>query len=481
MQNSQELINYLRAQLMRMPEIARDMTQKNGEKFNYRSIYFRLVKRVNNFIEGGNERLILIPGLRGVGKTTILFQLYTYLTSHKKINQEKVLVLFADELKEYFNESILNAVKAYVENILRSGLTELKDKIFILIDEAHFDKSWDRGVKIIYDRNKNVFLFVTGSSALSMEISADVARRAIREPLFPLNFSEYLILKRKFFPERNTSLEVKNVIFNCSDYNIKLASELWEKIKSKAIKFKIDLKREFESFLFNGGFPFGINAEERIVYEKINGMIDRIVERDILTLRPFGVDTRNLITRIIYFLAVQKPGSVSDAKLSQKFGVSSRLIRSVLDVLEKTHLLVSVKPFGGASRIGRRPWKYYFLSPSINAALRYKLGMLDVSDRDVLGLLAEGYAASQFLKIKETLYRIGIFYDKNKGGVDFLILKGAEEVIPIEIGVGKKDVGQVKRAIRKYKARYGIIISNEDEIRKEDDVIYVPIMLFSFM
>ena len=477
----EQIARYLQGELSRMPEIAENMTQKNGIPFNPRSLYFRLKKRIDNFLDGSEERLVIMPGLRGVGKTTILFQLYNYLIKQKKISQERVLVLFADELKKYFGMGISDSVRIFTEDLLRRDLAQIKDKVFIMVDEAHFDKEWDLGVKIIYDRSKNVFVFVTGSSALSMEMSADVARRSVREPLFPLNFSEYLILKYRFFPERNTAPTIRNLIFDCSETNIKQASELWHRIKLKAIRQSIDLNKEFESFLMKGGFPFGIDIEDKATYERINGMIDRIVEKDILTLQSFSAETRNLVSRMIYFLAIQKPGGVSDAKLSQRFEASSRLIRGILDILEKTHLVFSVKPYGGAGKLVRKPWKYYFLSPSINAAIRYKLGVFDFLDRNMLGILAENLVASSFFRMKETMYQTGIFYDPEKEGVDFLIQKGISEIIPVEVSIGKKGKSQIKKAINRYKVEYGIVISNANDVKEEGNIIYLPVTFFSFM
>jgi len=477
----EEIARYLQEELRRMPEIAERMTRKEGVPFNYRSLYFRLKNRIDNFLEGSEERLVIMPGLRGVGKSTILFQLYNYLTKQKRISQEKILVLFADELKKYFGIGISDAVRVFTEDIMKTDLSSLKEKIFILIDEAHFDREWDLGVKIIYDRSKNVFVLVTGSSALSMEMSADVARRCIRGPLFPLNFSEYMILKYKFFPEKNATQVIRNLISNCSETAIKQASELWHRINIKSIRENINLKREFESFLMKGGFPFGLTTEEKMTYERINGMIDRIVEKDILSLKSFSSETRNLITRIIYFLAIQKPGGVSDAKLSQRFQASSRSIREILDILEKTHLIFSVKPYGGAGRITRKPWKYYFLSPSINAAIRYELGMLDILDREMLGTLAENLVASTFFRIRENLYGVGIFYDPERGGADFLIQKGVDEIIPVEVSIGKKRRSQISRAINKYGAEYGVIVSNTNDIKNENNIIHIPITFFSFV
>jgi len=134
---------------------------------------------------------------------------------------------------------------------------------------------------------------------------------------------------------------------------------------------------------------------------------------------------------------LQKPGGTSDAKLAARLNNRSpTMIRNILDVLEKTHLVFSVKPYGGAGKLVRKPWKYYFLSPSINAAIRFKLGVYDIRDRVMLGILAENLIASYLFRMKETLNMpTGFFYAPEEGGVDFLLQTGAGEIIPVEVGI----------------------------------------------
>ncbi len=152
-------------------------------------------------------------------------------------------------------------------------------------------------------------------------------------------------------------------------------------------------------------------------HEKIFDMIDRVIEKDIFSLQSFNTETRNTISRILAFLALQQPGGTSDVKLAQRIGTSPRVIRSILDVLEKTHLVFSIKPYGGAGKTIRKPWKYYFLSPSINTAIRFKLGAYNKTDKKMFGLLIESFVASYFIRIKETTFpSLGIFYDAEKEG-----------------------------------------------------------------
>lgn len=479
-----EIISYVTAKLAEAQHLAKEKTQEDGESLHKRRAFSRIKKYLDDFLAGKEEnRIIVLPGLRGVGKTTLQLQLYRFLTLEKDIDQDRVLYFSADETREYIGATITEVVNTYVEDMLKTSLINLKKEIFIFIDEAHFDRNWSTAAKIIYDKSKKIFLVLTGSSALSMEMSIDLARRAKKETVFPLNFSEYLILKHGHYPVKGTAESLRGIIFNPSRSSLEKARENWRELKRKSLNLGRPLEREFEQFIYSGGFPFGIKQDEKDTYEKIFGMIDRIIEKDIFTLQSFNTDTRNTIARIIYYLALQHPGETSDAKLSQKLGgTSSKLVRSILDVLEKAHLVFSVKPYGGAGRIIKKAWKYYFLSPSLNTAIRFKLGRYEPASKANLGLLAEGLVASTFLRMKETLSTpTNIFYDGAEGGVDFIITTGAEGIIPVEVSIGKKDAKQIKKAISRYNAKYGIIISDDPEIRIEDNIVYLPIISFSFV
>ena len=76
---------------------------------------------------------------------------------------------------------------------------------------------------------------------------------------------------------------------------------------------------------------------------------------------------------------------------------------------------------------------------------------------------------------------MGIFYDPEKEGVDFLIQKGFDEIIPVEVSIGKKGGSQIKKAISKYKVEYGVVISNANDVKKEGNIIYLPVTFFSFV
>jgi predicted AAA+ superfamily ATPase len=71
---------------------------------------------------------------------------------------------------------------------------------------------------------------------------------------------------------------------------------------------------------------------------------------------------------------------------------------------------------------------------------------------------------------------MNLFYDPMKNGVDFLTDTG-DNTIPLEVSIGKKNKKQITKAINHYKSDHGIIISNTTaRIKKEDNIIYIPLM-----
>lgn len=484
-QEKEQLVRYILAKLAETPQLVENQIKKQEKMLPYRRVYSRLRMYVDDFIlkspQAINNRLIILPGLRGVGKTTILFQLYKHLREVNKIEQDRILYFSTDELKAYMDKTILDAIDVFVQEVHKTTLTALDKELFIFIDESHFDKQWSEAAKIVFDKSKKIFMIFTGSSALSLELSVDAARRTKKETLYPLNFSEYLVLRHNIYPPKSMAESIRNLIFYGEEY-LPVAQQKESELIKTLISLGKPVDKEWGEFVCCKGFPFGIDMNQIEVHERLFSMMDRVIEKDVFSVQQFNTDTRNTIKRILSFLALQLPGGTSDAKLSERLGKSPTMIRSILEVLEKTHLVFSVKPYGGAGKTVGKPWKYYFLSPSINAAIRFKLGSYDERDKEMLAVFAENLVASTFFRMKETINMpTGIFYDSREGGVDFLLYDAKEKIIPVEAGIGKKDKTQVYSAIKQYNSPYGIIIDNSSKITKEDKVIRIPITTFSFV
>lgn len=482
--DSGDLLNYVFAKLAEAEKLSQDNTRMGNVPFEHRKTYFQIKKHIDEFLNGYVEnRFLIMPGLRGVGKTTILFQIYEYLRNEKGVDSDRILYLSVDELSTYLGAGILEAIDVFVGEVHETSPVYLEKELFIFLDESHYDKEWSQVGKIVYDQSKKIFLIFTGSSALSLEMNVDAARRIKKEPVFPMNFREYNLLKNNIRSNDDFSSSLMDLIFKGDEGSVEDASRKENEMKKTLLKLNKPVEKEWEDFLLCRDFPFALNIQRSEVYERVFDIVNRVVEKDVFSIKSFNTESRSVISRVITFLALQDPGGTSDAKLATKLGKSPRLIREILNILELTHLVFSVKPYGTAGKVVRKAWKYYFLSPTVNAAIRFKLGKYNRRDRKLLGVLTESLVASYFFRMKETVHRpLGIFYDPAKNGVDFLLQTADDGLIPVEVGVGEKDRTQINRAITRYKSEYGIVISNTtSKIKKEGNVIYIPVMTFSFI
>ena len=118
------------------------------------------LQRLKLFLK--TDEVIAVSGVRRVGKSTILLQLFDYLISKKKIPRINTLYInFEDEvLYPHLSIELLTQIyEAYKQIINPRG------KIYIVFDEIQNIEGWEHFIRSLYDRIENVKLFVSGSSS----------------------------------------------------------------------------------------------------------------------------------------------------------------------------------------------------------------------------------------------------------------------------------------------------------------------------
>lgn len=211
--NEDSIYDFLQSQITDIPLSLNNELSNMGAKFNHRDDFEEITTFIDEFIDGNNvNRYIVLPGIGGVGKTTILFQVYDYLMNQKNINPEQILYFSCEELNKIEDCDIYDTIKYYIKTFHNSSLLTLDEKIFLLIDESHFDKDWSISGKLITDKSKNIFAIFTGSSAINLEYNAETARRMIRYPITPLNYSQHLKLKYNYHTD--ISNDLIDLVFN---------------------------------------------------------------------------------------------------------------------------------------------------------------------------------------------------------------------------------------------------------------------------
>ena len=449
---------------------------------NHRNMLIKLKIYVNKFakskIDDKEERLIVMYGLRGIGKTTLLLQTYDYLINELKVPRKNVLFLSVDDLVNSTASNLREAITTYVRAIHnKSSIVGLDEKVYLLIDEAHFDKNWQITAKTVYDQSNKVFVLITGSSVMGLQIGGDTGRRAIEEPLSPLTFSEYELLKNNISQEYKISETLSSLVTRKEKTSALLElSNLNFAFKKKIEGTKKDFDREIHAYMHEGGFTVTLNTTDNFqILKNIQDVVDQIIKKDMIT-ELFRESTKTYFKLLIDQLALKIPGETSYDKLSKDIGISKRTTIKMFEALEKTGLIFSIRPFvKSAGKYGRAPLKYYYILPSILYALRSNL---DLSDKaNIKGIMLETAVGSSLLEITKKTSTV-LFYDKNPNkNVDFLLMDYLGKITPIECGFNK-DYNQINDAIKRYKADVGFLVTNIDSINLKGKIIEIPFHLF---
>lgn len=479
------LTRYLQRQLVTGADQMRSKTVDfKGNTLPTRTIIVVLRKYVSDFLVGksGARRWVVVPGLRGVGKTTTLAQ--EYLQIYNQVG-DKVHLLYVslDEVVEKIGANLSELIDEY-ERLLPDGSFEsTKIPIFLFIDEVQVDAKWSRTLKFLYDRVPNVFIFCSGSSATHLQIDADVdGRRAVVEKLYPLSFTEFQVLLHDTYPQKGLKAQLRHAVYESAN-----ASEVYDRLR--ALKDSVDRqwttfrRNETKRYLATGTIPFTLHEQdERQVYAAISGMVDKIVSLDMQSLNQFDADSIGAMKQTLMILS--DTDSIPLRKLESMLPVSYPQVVNILDAFVKAELLIKIPAQGNNVTATTNPARYFFMSPAIRAAFHDVVGIPGTLETR-RGMLLEDVAALHFYKefISKRSGSVTHPYDKDGGQCDFIVRIDNQVQIPIEVGLGEKDFRQVENTLRRYKGNYGIVFSScsEVSINNDKNAVKVPLDYFYLM
>ncbi len=149
-------------------------------------------------------RMLGLAGLRGTGKTTLLWQTADYI--YKNYTQN-IYFFHIGHLKKY-DIGIKELHEAFETHIANGNLSSYKKQIVLLFDEIHEDDYWARDLKVLYDLFPSAFVIATGSSALLLQSTADLVSRMLIQHVFPLSFSEFLNITKQNIAQKFEAKEL---------------------------------------------------------------------------------------------------------------------------------------------------------------------------------------------------------------------------------------------------------------------------------
>ena len=467
---NEQIKNYVARQLTEQEKILSLYVQSNGKKHPRRYFFSRIEKHIESFLTKGSPRWITIPGLRGVGKTTILAQIF-FQYSHKF--NSRVLYVSLDEVVNKMGGDLFNVLDAY-ESLLGESFHSLKDNILLLIDEVHFDPKWQDALKTLYDKSRRAFVLSTGSSATAINRNSDAKRRFLTEKMPPLKFTEYTMLSGGITPQKGLENKIREILFESDN-----ADDLYKKLQSikdevRAYWQKVD-EKTIEKYIRYYSLPSVLPHDDPFeIYQILNSTLDRIIQEDFPGVHTFSSSVLSKISQLLYLIASSDVRSVSGfAKDLQN--INEKTLTAVFRALEDAELLLRVYPFSSsAPKRVRKPSKYLFFAPSLRAALIHT-----VDPRAVLtshkGKLLED-AVSMHLHSYISGKELSFGYDDAQGGADLII--GDKKKIVIEVGWNKNKIDQALKTMKDIQGDYGLLITNTPTLKKDRNVVTIPFEYF---
>lgn len=478
--------NYLQNQLVRAAkDLEQYLNDKKGHPYKPRYLFEDIKKCIDDFIAGKTEvRIYGIPGLRGIGKTTLVAQIYKYILSKYPNN---LLYISVDQITELL-QSNLYATLLEFQNIIGTQFSGLTKPYFLFIDEIHFDSRWPSVLKWIYDGSRNVFVICTGSSALSLQAKAsDLARRIIYKKMYPMNFTEYINLKthkaaheKSLITPISIPSELSGVVREAVLYSPD-ANACYNKLKSVASDIKdywlsVD-KMEIDKYLRYGTMPFAIHEEnENTCAYLANEIIDRVIEKDLPELRKFNQNTLSRAKHILLMTAGSD--EVSFTSFAKNLtDISIVTLMELFDAFEKAEMLIRAHPYGSVFKKVRKPSKYHFMSPALRLSLLRTVESNAVFSKYLGKFLEDIVALSVYRHLREPKLS-HLDYDSAKNGADFIIQMGMKN-IALEVGYGKKGIKQVINSMKKHRSAYGMVVSRDPlEFIESENIIKIPLETF---
>ncbi|NJM15799.1 MAG: AAA family ATPase [Bacteroidales bacterium] len=341
----QELISYIQTNKAVHTKINNEIRDANQIEYPKRNLFVKLKQYARDFLADKTEpRLIAISGLRGVGKTTLLWQTAHYIFSNLS---QSIYYLNGNDLKR-LGYNLFETMNVFEQEIIKKQFYELSDPIVFLIDEIHDLDGWDKDLKMIYDKCKQAFILCTGSSALLLHKNADLASRITMVKLFPFRFSEFILSKTwllhkksLLFPEKGLGSELKQALFFSKDLQslngalLALAPTIEKYLHSikECIKAPMhELINEYISYHNIARFLTLKNKE--LINDRVIDLFERILFRDIPAFDKNASPESmfRLLTRIAL------SDEINLDKLAGSFGKKEE-IENFVDLLDKAEIL----------------------------------------------------------------------------------------------------------------------------------------------
>ncbi|MFP4524205.1 MAG: ATP-binding protein [Candidatus Woesearchaeota archaeon] len=373
-----------------------------------------------------SKKIITVIGPRRSGKTTLLFQTISQLleTTDKT---DTLYMNFEDDRLELEKKDLQLIIEAYQELYPDKDLRHT----YFFFDEIQNVDGWEQFVRRIND-TITTNIFITGSSAklLSTEIATNLRGRTLTIEVLPLSFKEHLR-------------------FNRTDTD------------THTLKGKAKVKKEFDTYLTQGGFPELHEMQEEFKIRTLQNYLEVMIYRDIIerydlkNIQAVKASSKKFISNIAKEVSIHK--TFNELK-SRGLKIGKDQLYEFPRMFEDIHLLFFIPAYSTSfSKQEMQQKKVYCVDTGLVRATSFQ-------NSEDTGRLLENTIFIELQRRGQETY-----YHKEKHECDFVIKENDNitQAIQVcwELNDDNKDreLQGVKEAMDKHKLKEGLLLTHDQE------------------
>lgn len=289
----------------------------------------------------GKGKVLLLIGPRQVGKTTLLKNILTSVSSEKKV---QFWNCDESDVRQFLSEANSAKLKSFVGN-----------SDFIVIDEAQRVKDIGLTIKLLHDSFQSVQLAVTGSSSLDLSnsINEPLTGRKFEYNLFPFSTNELV---------NHTSM--------------------------------LEEMRLLKNRLVYGFYPDVVNnpGEEK---EILTNIVNSYLYKDVFEFQD--IRKSSVIEKLVQALALQVGSEVSFNELGNLLGIDTVTVQRYVDLLEKAYVVFHIRSYSRNVRNElKKSIKIYFYDNGVRNSVISNFSPVEI--RSDIGTLWENFLISERIK-----------------------------------------------------------------------------------
>jgi predicted AAA+ superfamily ATPase len=389
--------------------------------------------------------IIIIKGARQTGKTTLLLHL-------REVFGGEYITLEDEEMKRALEREPKEFIKRFL------------NKKFIFIDEAQYSKEIGKTLKVLFDLYGDKIKFVvtgSGSFDIKVEIGKYLVGRAVYFELFPLDFEEFILWKKK---------DLHSIFL---DYKKQLLDFIFEnKIPEIEPIFEKEFLNSLEEYILFGGFPAIVKEENPEMKKKLlKDLVRTYLEKDVFFF--FGIRHLEKFRNFLNYLAINSGSILNFSNIASDLKIDYKTCQDYLNILSNTYLVSLLNPFyRNLSTELKKSKKVYFLDPGLRNSIMENF--LPLEKRSDKGFLFELFVFNELKKIFE---KIRYWRTAGKAEVDFVV-EFRNEILPIEVKTEPKLKKGFLSFLKSYRPKKAIVFSQKEFGVKEigeTKTIFVPL------